>query len=337
MGKYFGNLPLLITKGEIMEVCDFLQNHPGFSARKANSQDKLREIRANIARFPRLNNPDLLVFAAGSLGRFEFGNNSDLDLFLVHKGEPEVLAELLKLRILGDAIELNESLSLPEFSNDARFLKIYSASDLVTTTGNPIDDSENFFTVRMLLILESQWLGNEELYSEITESVLRHYLRDSVGKKEFRPLFLLNDLLRFWRTLCLNYEHRRNDQTKPWRKKNVNLKFGRMLTVFATVLCLATRKISSVEDFSEMLNCVPMERLSIALKELDDNSLSSRFEQVVDNYESFLAWKELDQSDEKLAMLRDEVDEKAKQFSVFLHDALMHSSISSDFRRYLVL
>ena len=36
--------------------------------------------------------------------------------------------------------------------------------------------------------------------------------------------------------MCLNYELIRDDPKKPWRKKNINLKFSRMLTVFGTVL-----------------------------------------------------------------------------------------------------
>lgn len=322
-----------------MTQTDLLHQNQGFVQRQAASRSKLAEIRKEIERFEHLCNPNLVVFAAGSLGRHEYGAKSDLDLFLIHDcdGKESHLTALEEYRILGEAIRLNDEMGFPEFSNDARFLKIYSVSDLVDKTGNPLDDSENYFTARMLLLLESEWLSNQKLCCEIKNRVIDHYLRDSFGKADFRPLFLLNDLLRFWRTLCLNYEHRRNDLGKPWRKKNINLKFGRMVTVFATVLAIVTRNVQKAEDFSDMLECVPLQRLCNALSELNDSDLDQRFSRVVADYEQFLKWKESDQPEAELIGLKSKVDENAEFLSKFLHDALLHSSINPAFRRYLVL
>ena len=72
---------------------------------------------------------------------------------------------------------------------------------MLEALGGPQDDSENLFTARMLLLLEARCVCNQPLYDDIVDKILKHYFRDSRGKSTFRPLFLLNDLLRYWRTL----------------------------------------------------------------------------------------------------------------------------------------
>ncbi len=143
--------------------------------------------------------------------------------------------------MLATAIDINRELKYESFSNDGEYLKIHSLDYMLETLGAPQDDSENLFTTRMLLLLESRCVFNEPVYDNAISTILDHYFRDNRGKASFRPLFVLNDILRYWRTLCLNYELTRDDPDKPWRKKNINLKFSRMLTIFGTVLPLIAK------------------------------------------------------------------------------------------------
>ncbi|MGQ0591218.1 MAG: hypothetical protein ACT4QB_00840 [Gammaproteobacteria bacterium] len=165
------------------------------------------------------------------------------------------------------------------------------------------------------------------------------YYRDNKGKRSFRPLFLLNDLLRYWRTVCLNYEERRHDPSKPWRKKNVNLKFSRMMTVFSTVLPLIAKPVSSASELRELCSKTPLERLAFGLDLLQDQPLMNEWPEVLDIYETFLTWKDDDDVEKYL----EEGDQKetvrsyAERFSAFLHKALTHPRIPMEYRRYLVL
>jgi len=43
----------------------------------------------------------------------------------------------------------------------------------------------------------------------IDEGVKTTYYRDADDRPDFLPAFLINDITRFWKTLCLNYEHSR--------------------------------------------------------------------------------------------------------------------------------
>lgn len=94
----------------------------------------------------------------------------------------------------------------------------------------------------MLLILESCYLYNQDNYALCRKKVVDRYFADFHDhRKDFRPIFILNDVLRFWRTLCLNYEHgrewRKNDGLDRARGhlKNLKLRFSRLLICYSFV------------------------------------------------------------------------------------------------------
>jgi hypothetical protein len=78
----------------------------------------------------------------------------------------------------------------------------------------------------------------------------------------------------------------------PWWKKNINLKFSRMMTVFSTVAALAVPEVRCRQDFEPNFARLPIERLAATLDGLDDASLLTRFSTFLDDYETFLQWKE---------------------------------------------
>jgi hypothetical protein len=177
------------------------------------------------------------------------------------------------------------------------------------------------------------------MYEKHLTEILQHYYRDEHGKKSFRPLFLLNDLLRYWRTLCLNYEARRHDPQKPWRKKNVNLKFSRMVTVFSTVLPLVIRPLRTPDEMYGLCRMTAFDRLASAIDLLADEKLESEWPKIVDLYEEFLCWKEDNDLERHLGdgPGKSIVGENARKLSDFLYSALTHERIPPEFRRYLVL
>ena len=72
---------------------------------------------------------------------------------------------------------------------------------------------------------------------------------------------------------------------------------------------------------------------------LDDKSLLQKYDQFLNDYESFLSWKETMESEG--ALMNNEFDEKsresAKRFSDFLYTVATHSCIESELKKYLVL
>jgi hypothetical protein len=291
--------------------------------------------------YPAGNDRRLCVFAAGSLGRFETGRVSDLDVFLLchsprrKSASQRSVSRLAEIQAFADLINVNDSLSLPPFSGDGRYLKVHEVDDLINATGDSRDDSENLFTTRLLLLLESKPLCNDAMYSDVIRRVMEMYFRDGRGKRNFRPLFLLNDILRYWRTLCLNYERDRREPDKAWWKRNLNLKFSRKLTIFSTVLAIIAKGMSTPSAFKTISGKVPLQRLAYALDTMGDRKLLTPFLSVLNDYEDFLAAKSHRELDAIDATAATQFSVKAQRFDDFLHMALNSKKLNRDLVRFV--
>lgn len=319
---------------------DALKNNLNLRARsnKANELlDKIRKEFNNHKSF--FDENDFMVFCAGSIGRGDVGNISDLDLFPVTKNNDRENSRLKEYEVLAKIIEINRSLGFDEFSNDGEFLKFYSADGMLDALGKPRDDGENLFTARMLLILESKPIFNSKIYDKYLNDIADNYFRDKKGKASFIPLFLVNDILRYWRTLCLNYENIREKEDKPWRKKNINLKFSRMLTVFSSILPIIALPISEQNQLHDLLRKTPLERLSLGLDVLNDETLLDDYAKFLEHYEMFLSWKE--DMGTSIGLPDQKLDEESRiiaaEFSDFLYKALTHENINYELRKYILI
>jgi len=216
----------------------------------------------------------LCIYVTGSYGRLEASPFSDIDLFFVHDGSeknngiPYATKELLDK----DIIRLIEEMGFPEFTNDAEHLTVHYIDDICQRLGSPDDDYKNFFTARLLLLLESRPVCHSNFYAEFVRKIIESYYRDYQDHKEnFRPTFLINDIIRYWRTLCLNYEYKRNDppmieeENNKARLKRLKLKFSRLLTCFPAVLLLvSSQDVVTPDNLMKIVKMTPVERLDRA-------------------------------------------------------------------------
>lgn len=282
---------------------------------------------------------DITIFCGGSLGREDVGQKSDLDPFILFNKKSSEEKRIESLELFSVLINVNRKLGYPQFSKDAEYIEVYSFPDMLDVLGSPTDDNRNLFTVRMLLLLESKPLFNTNLYIAFIDRAIDNYFRDSSGEDHFKPIFFLNDILRYWRTLCLNYEIIRNNPKQLWRKKNINLKFSRMLTIFGTVLPMVAEPATTQESIRHLVELTPMERLAKGLDIINDTSLMDDFSKILDHYEEFLSMKEsmgdkLELDDVTLGRRADKI---ASEFSGFIYNALMHTRNNKEFVKYLVI
>jgi hypothetical protein len=170
---------------------------------------------------------------------------------------------------------------------------------LVKTLGTPEDGAKNTFTARLLLLLESRGLLNASVYEHVIEEVIRAYWRDyEAHKNEFVPAFLANDILRLWRTFCVNYEARTSNEPerqKAKRKlKNYKLKHSRLLTCYSSLLYLlavfSAKKAVSSDDAVEMTRLTPTGRIEWILGQSRFAAAHSKVKELLTSYEEFLAW-----------------------------------------------
>ncbi|HSZ14831.1 MAG TPA: hypothetical protein VK790_12425 [Solirubrobacteraceae bacterium] len=130
---------------------------------------------------------------------------------------------------------MNETGGFPPFSGDGRYLVVHHIKDVLHFLGTRDDDYRNLFTARMLLLLESKALTGGNAYAECVKQVIDLYWRDASDDTTFKPTFLINDLVRYWKTLCLSHEAKR-EQDSAYRKKRrlavLKLQFSRLWLVF---------------------------------------------------------------------------------------------------------
>jgi predicted nucleotidyltransferase len=239
------------------------------------------------------------VYMTGSFARGEAHKFSDLDLFIVGQdsdGKRE-LKRLDEIRIKADLIEATQMLGIPEFSGDGRYLEHYTLHQLTGTLGKPEDDVTNTFTARLLLLLESRPLLESGVYSKVTEEVIGAYWQDYVDhKNDFNPAFLANDILRLWRTFCVNYEARtarQPEQEKAKRKlKNYKLKYSRLLTCYSALLFLLAvhvqKQTVNPEDAVQMIGMTPTQRLEWIIAEPGLKNAHEKVAGLISAYEEFL-------------------------------------------------
>ena len=183
---------------------------------RVESQKKLDELRNELKlAYPEGNlNNQICIYACGSMGRLEMTEKSDLDLFFVTeaiKVEDFAIANLDKYLFFSKLYEINSRLKYQDPSKGGIYWEFTPKENLLDI-GSRQEDYNNSFTARMLLLLESKPLYNENAYKKIVKETIDKYFSDYTDySDEFYPLFLMNDILRYWYTLTLNYEYRRDD------------------------------------------------------------------------------------------------------------------------------
>lgn len=319
-----------------------LNDHGKLQERSSYSRELLINVQNKLQTYPSCNSSNLCIYAAGSLARQETGRISDLDLFFIghcpdRLPKSRSISRMHEIQVFADLIRLNTELELQPFSADCQYLKIHELEHIIEGTGSSEDDSENLFTTRLLLLLESKLVIGKSVYDQAVDRVLDMYFRDGRGRRDFRPLFLLNDILRYWRTLCLNYERDRFHPGKPWWKRNLNLKFPRKLTVFSTILAIIATRAATAKDFKSIAAMTPMERLAFSLDQIADSSLEANFSAVLNDYEDFLAAKSYSELEEPPHARLKIYSQKAQRLDDFFHDVFASKNLDQRLVRYVLI
>jgi hypothetical protein len=260
--------------------------------RRRFSEQRLLLLRKRVAKIQELSGqPGLSIYVTGSYGRLEAHSKSDLDLFFVSSGDHPI-DRTTKILIDAELIRVVKELGFPPFSNDAQYLEIHDLREMLAKLGGAEDDFKNFFTARMLLLLESRPVFGDDVYKDILRKIIDAYFRDFHDHTgDFRPLFLVNDVLRFWKTLCLNYENRRNLPQDRANKnkhhlKNLKLKFSRQLICFSTIIPLFASRTNSPAKVLTLAEVPPLQRLANLAKTREQEEF---YNHLVEFYEAFLS------------------------------------------------
>lgn len=257
------------------------EGFPNLVEARALTERRLSEVRDQLETVPC--DADASVALFGSWGRRELTEQSDDDWAILVNGPHRSGVRPLPVDVEG---ALGSGGRAP--GGQGIFGTSVSCDHLVERIGLDGDDNKNL-TRRMLLLLESTAVVNEPTHLACRARVLDGYLDHSV--KGYRPpRFLLNDLIRYWRTICVDFVGKeREGAGQKWALRNLKLGLSRK-ALFAggllpVLLChrLAAGDIRSF--LSDAFAMPSLDRIARSFLELDAEDAGIR---AIGAYDRFI-------------------------------------------------
>src|ERR1700733_6157853 len=251
-----------------------------FDRSKEFSNDKLGKLRAAVSGvIP----ADATVITSGSYARREASASSDLDYFSVLPGdrpEPDP-PDPQWLKPLDQAIV---AIVPKSAAKDGAFNKaVEYSNDMLHNIGGSNDTNEKI-TRRVLLLLEGDWLYQPEKFFGLRRAILERYIQDTITDHQL-ALFLLNDIIRYYRTMAVDFEFKTFEVGKPWAIRNIKLMFSRKLLyasgLFSVAMTADAAYAEKIRRLEELFNLTVIDR-TVAL------CGAAPMEKVLSSYNNFL-------------------------------------------------
>ena len=189
----------------------------------------------------------------GSWGRREVTSESDDDFMVLRVGVPREDARPSIEEVAG-------ALGGRPPGPEEIFGRQVLLDELRGKIGRDEDTNANL-TRRMLLMLESVAICGDEVHGDARRALIAGYLEANV-KDHRPPRFLLNDLVRYWRTIAVDFESKmRARKGEGWGLRNAKLRLSRKALFAGGLLPVLECYRHPVSDMLDYLD----DRMSVPL------------------------------------------------------------------------
>ena len=192
----------------------------------------------------------------GSWGRAEVTAGSDDDFMVLIHGPEGTDVE--------PTIDVVSAVLDHDPSEEGPFAAPVFSEKLVQHIGLDPDDNKNL-TRRMLFLLESIPVTGDDVYRSVRNEILDRYFDDSV-KPYKPPRFLLNDVVRYWRTICVDFAGKEWEGPEKWGLRNAKLRTSRKVLFAGGLLpvleCFRFDSTPMRSFLEEQLDKTPTDRIA---------------------------------------------------------------------------
>lgn len=225
------------------------------------------------------------IAVAGSLGRMEASGLSDCDLIVV--GEQDASPEQL-IQTMDSIRTIPVTLGL-ENPNPRGVFADPTTEGALTAKAGASDEPMKTFAKRLLILLEAQPIYNEGRFTQITNDIIARYAKGYIQQDSSKEwTFLINDLIRYFRGICVDYQWTFDSDHSKWPIRNIKLRHSR-LVMYGGLLALlgeaSKERKGKVEWLTPLLHLTPLERLAWVYEKNQDWN----FQRVAGLYDVFLA------------------------------------------------
>lgn len=243
----------------------------------AFSEQKITELREKLSG---LALDDRIVLLCGSFARREASEQSDIDFSIISNQEHNVPD-------LTDSVRRAINKVVPAGpAGDGVFGSEVSRTEILSNIGGQ-DDSNANITHRVLILLEGDSLFDPSGLRELRREILERYIQEGMTDHQL-ALFLLNDIIRYYRTVAVDYEFKTSERedSKPWAIRNIKLVFSRKLLyasgLFSIGMTADRARDEKVQILEELFELPVVDRMKRICGE-------SRIEGIMGSYNIFLS------------------------------------------------